>query len=193
VVAAGRIPCSIRQVSLLLDQQEAVATIGVRGDTLMKDIVKKLNEGYKLFCAYLLGLSAALLMAVILLREVAGISYDFLTDIVIWLLVWSVLLMAGPLYAEKGHVAVDLVLERVHGRLRQTIELFNAVCTLIFVAATAYAGVLMIQILYSQGAVFPRYISIPMWIVQISVPIGFTLFTLYAAADVYQTIRRLRI
>lgn len=104
------------------------------------NVLKKLEYGFKLFCACLFGLSVSLLMAVIVLREAGGISYDFVTDTVIWLTIWATLLLGGPLYGEKGHIAIKMVLEKLPGKSRSAVEIFNVLCTLAFVAILTSAG-----------------------------------------------------
>lgn len=158
----------------------------------MMDIVKKLDYGFQLFCAYLLALSVSLLLAIIVLREFFGISYDFLVDTTVWLTIWSMLLLTGPLFGEGGHIAIKALLQRIPGRFRLTVEFFNALCTLVFVTIVTYGGVLLIHTLYSQHQVYPRYIAIPMWMVQICVPIGLLLFAVYAIAELYRIVQRMR-
>jgi TRAP-type C4-dicarboxylate transport system permease small subunit len=159
---------------------------------MRQDIVKKLNDGYQLFCSCLLGLSVSLLIAVIILRETVGISYDFVIDIIVWLTVWATFLLSGPLYGEGGHVAIKFVLEKLSGKSRSAVEFFNALCTLTYVGITTIGGILLIHTLYSQHQVYPRYIAIPMWAVQICVPIGLGVFSIYALAELYKIAQRMR-
>lgn len=159
---------------------------------MIRDKFEKLDYGFQVFCASLLGLSMSLLMAIIVLRETFGISYDFLVDTCVWLTIWSLLLLSGPLYKEGGHIAIGMVLERLHGKVRLGFDFFNAFCTLLYVAVAAYGGALLIHILYSQDRVYARYIAIPMWMVQICVPIGLFIFTIYVIADLYRIIQRMR-
>jgi TRAP-type C4-dicarboxylate transport system permease small subunit len=159
---------------------------------MRKDIAKRLIDGYKLFCAFILGLSAALLIAVIILRETVGISYDFMIDIIVWLTVWATFLLSGPLYGERGHVAIKFVLEKLSGKPRLGLEFFNALCALTYVGVTTVGGVLLMHTLYSQHQVYPRYIAIPMWIVQMCVPIGLCIFTIFALVELYRIVQRMR-
>jgi len=156
------------------------------------DIVKKLDYGFQLFCAYLLALSVSLLLAIIVLREFFGISYDFLVDTTVWLTIWSMLLLSGPLFGEGGHIAIKALLQRIPGKFGLTVEFLNALCTLVFVTIVTYGGVLLIHTLYSQHQVYPRYIAIPMWMVQICVPIGLLLLAVYAIAQLYRIVQRMR-
>lgn len=159
---------------------------------MTKGMVNKLDRGFQLFCAFLLALSVSLLMAIIVLRELFGISYDFLVDTTVWLTIWSMLLLSGPLFGEGGHIAIKALLERIPGKFRLAVEFFNTLCTLIFVAVVTYGGVLLIHTLYSQHQVYPRYIAIPMWMVQICVPIALFLFSIYAIAGLYRIVQRMR-
>jgi len=131
-------------------------------------------------------------MAIIVLRQTFGISYDFLTDGVVWLTIWATLLVSGPLFGEGGHIAVKALLERIPGKFRPAVEFFNTLGTLIFVAVVTYGGCRLIHFLFINEHVYARYISIPMWMVQICVPIGLFIFTIYAVAELYKIIQRMR-
>lgn len=151
----------------------------------MKNVYKKVEKGLRYFCCALLGLSASMLVIIIFLRAVFGIGYDFLTDITVWLVIWSTMLYSGPHYGERGHVSIDFVIERLKDKWKAGVEFFNAFITLIYVGTVTIGGCIAIQAHISQHQVYARYVAIPMWIVQICIPIGFGLFTLYAIAELW--------
>ena len=153
-------------------------------------VVKKIEISYMLFCSCLLGVSVLICVLTIVLRAVFHISFDFFTDICVWLVIWSGFLLAGPAYGMGAHISIDFIKERLQGRLRLWVDLFNALCALFWVVIVTLGGILMIQRLYSQGQVYPRYIAIPMWIVQICVPIGFFIFTVYVVVEIYKIARK---
>ncbi len=152
-------------------------------------IINKIENIIRSSCVLLFAFSVCLLMAVIILREIFGISYDFLIDFVVWLMAWSVLLRIGLLYAEGGHIAIGLVLKKLPKSISRIVKIFNSLCTLAYVSVVTIGGVIAVQELFSSKQVYPRYISIPMWIVQIIVPIGFGLFCIYALVELWKTVK----
>lgn len=151
----------------------------------MKNVFKKVEKALRYFCCALLGLSASLLVIIIFMRAVFGIGYDFLTDMTVWLVIWSTMLYSGPHYGEGGHVAISFVLEKLKGKWKTGVEFFNALLTLIYVGAVTVGGCIAVQIYFSQHQTYARYVAIPMWIVQFCIPIGFGLLTLYALAELW--------
>jgi len=153
------------------------------------DTFRKVEQGFQLACAYVLGLSACLMVAGIILREAFGISFDFVSDFTVWLTVWAMFLIFGPLLGERAHIAIGFLIEKAQGKTRLTIELFNALCILIYAAAMSYGAVVLLHFLFTSNVVYPRYVPVPMWIVQLCVPLGFLIFTAYAVGEIYKVIR----
>ena len=102
------------------------------------------------------------------------------------------LLISGPLLAEEGHVSIEFILSKLKGRSRVLLELFNVTATLVYGAAVTWGGVLLVYSLHDREAVFPRYFPIPKWLVELCVPLGMALFTLFAIMKFFQTLKRLR-
>jgi len=155
----------------------------------MNNLHRKLEKGLTYFCLFLLGVSVSLLVAIIFLRAVFGIGYDFLTDAVVWLTVWSTMLYIGPLYGEGGHVSIKFILEKLTGKVKVSVEVFNALITLFYVGTVTLGGCIAIHTFYSHNQTYARYVAIPMWIVQICIPIGFGLLLLYVIAELWGIIR----
>ena len=129
-------------------------------------------------------------MGEIVARVFFHTTYDFVIDFSVWLAVWAVLLLGGPLLAEGGHVSVEFVREKLRGKSRLFLEAFNSLCTLTYGAVIALGGVLLVRSLYVKKAVCPRYFAIPMWVVELCVPIAMLIFTLYAVVEFYKVLRR---
>lgn len=164
-----------------------------KGKIMMKEEKgrsESLKKSYEGFCGILLFLAVFFSMGEIIARVIFHTSYDFIIDLSVWLTVWALLLIAGPLLAEGGHVSIDFLRNKLRGRPRLAIELFNVLFTLSYGAVITLGSILFIRRLYSQHAVFPRYFAIPMWIVELCVPIGMSIFTVYAAFELYKTVRR---
>lgn len=149
--------------------------------------MRKIYEG---FCGVLLFIAVFTSAFEIIARVFFHASYDFIIDFSVWFTVWALLLIAGPLLAEGGHVSIDFFKERLSGRPRLLVELFNAICTLAYGASITVGGIIFVQKLYERHAVFPRYFEIPMWIVETCVPISMFIFTVYAIIGFCQALRK---
>ena len=147
---------------------------------------------FEVFCGLLLCLAVAVSLGEIVGRVFFKTTYDFIIDLSVWLTVWAMLLISGPLLAEEGHVSIEFILSKLKGRSRVLLELFNVTATLVYGAAVTWGGVLLVYSLHDREAVFPRYFPIPKWLVELCVPIGMALFTLFAIMKFFQTLKRLR-
>ena len=150
-------------------------------------VIRKLYEN---FCGILLGLGAFLCMGEIVSRVLFGKSYDFLYSGIIWLVIWSVLLLSGPVLKEGGHIHVDFVVQKLKGRLRLLVEVLNSLCILIYGALIAWGGITMVHLYHTRNMTFALYFPIPMWMVKLCVPLGMVIFTIYAVRQLGVTIFR---
>lgn len=145
---------------------------------------------YDSICGCLLATAVIFNLFEVGLRVAFHTSYDFLIDFSVWLTVWAVLLMAGPVLADGEHVSVDFLRAHLRGVPRLFIELFNILVTAVYAVAVCVSGILLVHQLFIQGAVFPGYIPIAKWLVLLSVPTGMGLFSLFAVREVYWILKK---
>ena len=96
------------------------------------------------------------------------------------------LLITGFLLPEGGHVSIDFVRIKFTGWIRWLLEIFLALVTLAYGVLITWGSILFLQQLYARGSIFPRYIPVPKWIVELCVPIGMGIFTLFALTELGQ-------
>jgi TRAP-type C4-dicarboxylate transport system permease small subunit len=140
----------------------------------------KVKTAVEVFCGGLLFLAVSLNMAEIVVRVLFRQSLDLLFDLPVWITVWAVLLITGFLLPEGAHVSIDFVKEKLKGRPRQALEVILALTTLAYGAFLTGSGLLFLTYLYQKKSVYPRSIPVPTWIVQLCVPIGMAIFTIFA-------------
>lgn len=150
----------------------------------------KVKTAVELFCGGLLFLAVTLNMAEIAVRVVFRQSLDLLFDLPVWITVWAMLLITGFLLPEGAHVSIDFLREKVKGRPRQLLEVVLALTSLAYGAFLTWSGMLFLTYLYQKKSVFPRSIPVPAWLVQLCVPIGMAIFTLFALAALIKTVRK---
>ena len=145
---------------------------------------------YEAFCGILLLLAVAISLGEIVGRVVFSTTYDFIIDLSVWITIWAMLLMGGPLLAENGHVSIDFFRSRLQGKSRMSLEIFNALTTLIYGVTVTIGGILIVKQLYLRSAVFPRYFAIPKWIVELCIPLGMGIFTLFGIVEFIRILRQ---
>lgn len=156
-------------------------------------VLNQTRRGWRVFetiCGLLLYVAVVVSLGEIVGRIFFHITYDFVIDLSVWITVWAMLLIGGPLLAENGHVSIDFIRAKLWGKPRLVLELINTSATLLYGGAVTIGGALLVRQLYLRGSVFPRYFPIPKWFVELCVPIGMALFTLFAAWEFIKIIRR---
>ncbi len=149
--------------------------------------IKKYYEG---FCGLLLFVAVSISFAEIITRVVFKTSIDLFFDFSVWITAWAFMLIAGPILPEGVHISIDFLRNKFSGGPRRMLEICLALITLIYGALITWAGILFVQQLYQRQSVFPRYFAIPKWIVELCVPIGMLIFTVYAVMGAVKAIRK---
>jgi TRAP-type C4-dicarboxylate transport system permease small subunit len=155
-----------------------------------KNPIDKAYRWLEIFCAFLLIIAVLISLGEIIGRVFFHMTYDFVIDLPVWLTVWAMLLISGPLIAENGHVSIDLVVTRLRGKAKLLVELFNISATIIYGAAVSFGGIALVRMLYERQTVFPKYFPIPKWIVELCIPLGMVIFTLVGIIEFYNIIKR---
>jgi TRAP-type C4-dicarboxylate transport system permease small subunit len=151
---------------------------------------KRVKTIYEGFCGLLLFLAVTISMSEIVARVVFKTSIDLLFDFSVWITVWAFLLIAGPLLPEGGHISIDFIRVKFSGRFRKMLEICLALITLAYGVLITWGAIQFLQQLYVRKSIFPRSIAIPKWLVELCVPIGMFIFTVYAVIGLVKVIRK---
>lgn len=152
--------------------------------------VRKVYRFVEIFCGFLLFIAVGISLGEIVGRVIFHTTYDFIIDLPVWITVWAMLLIGGPLIAENGHVSIDFVVTRLKGRARLLLELFNITATIIYGLAVTIGGFALVRMLYLRQAVFPKYIPIPKWVVEMCIPLGMGIFTIISIIEFFKILKR---
>lgn len=150
----------------------------------------KAKRFLELICAGLLLIAVSISLLEIVSRLFFNATFDFIIDLSIWFTIWSMLLISGPLLAEKGHVSIDFIRSRMSPGPQRFLDAVNMCMSLVYGAAVTLGGIALIKQLYIRQAVFPRYFPIPKWIVELCVPIGMAIFSIYALFELIRILRK---
>ena len=154
------------------------------------NLLIKFKKAYEVFCGLLLFIAITISMAEIVSRVIFKVSYDLFFDFAVWVTVWALLLITGLLLPEGGHISIDFLRNKFSGKVRWLLEVSLALVTLAYGAFITWGSILFLQQLYVRQSIFPRYIPIPKWIVELCVPISMALFTIFALAGLVKAIRQ---
>ena len=150
----------------------------------------RIREIFENCCGYLLLIAVFISLAEIVARVVFETSFDLFFSFTVWISVWSMLLITGLLLPEGGHLSVDFLRQKISGRSRWLLEVALALVTLGYGVFITWGSVLFIGQLYQRESVFPTYIAIPKWMVELCVPIGMAIFSVYALAALIKVVRK---
>ncbi len=141
-------------------------------------------------CGYLLLIAVFVSLAEIVARLLFNASFDLFFSFTVWISVWSMLLITGLLLPEGGHLSVDFLKQRFSGRSRWLLEVCLSLVTLGYGLFITWGSICFIEQLYQRKSVFPTYVAIPKWAVELCVPIGMFIFSVFALAGLIKTVRK---
>ncbi len=145
---------------------------------------------FETFCGYLLLIAVFISLAEIVARVVFETSFDLFFSFTVWISVWSMLLITGLLLPEGGHLSIDFIKLKISGKPRWFLEMILALITLGYGVLITWGSILFMEQLYRRESVFPTYIAIPKWIVELCVPVGMFIFSVYAFAALIKAVRK---
>ena len=119
-------------------------------------------------------------------------------EVVTSLFIWTVFMGSAYAHRKHAHLGVDIVVNLIHGRTRQTIEfIMDILQILILILLTYISAQYVCNLIWKRGIIFKtvdgvfQYVGqikltytdtlrIPKWYTGIAVPLGFGLSLIYA-------------
>lgn len=138
--------------------------------------------------ALALGSATLLTILGVILRYLFGYSIFWGEEAVIYLLILSTFIGAVIALRHNEHVGVDALSFLFRARGRWILAILSTLIGVIYCVAFGTQAWLMISEPALQNTVTPA-LGIPLWIVELSVPIGLTLMLVRALEILYRTAR----
>ncbi|MFC1963036.1 TRAP transporter small permease [Chloroflexota bacterium] len=155
---------------------------------LAGNIARKLWGGYQILSKWLAysatGFGVLMLVSIVALvflnitsRLVVVLPLGWLVDVIIFMLVWTIFMLLGPVARKNEHIRVGFLLERLLGqkKAQECWIALESICGFIISCFFVYHGYRWIvftydkhQMLYSPGGFW--YV---LWIPRIGLPLGF--------------------
>jgi TRAP-type C4-dicarboxylate transport system permease small subunit len=143
------------------------------------------------------GVAAAIAMVVIcvlMLAQAAGREAGILLrgadDIVAWLCAACAFLALGHTFRHGDLVRVGVFLDRLPERLRWHAELFALTVTALFVAYILWSVTRFVYDSWQFKEVAQGLLRVPIWIPQLSLPIGIAIFFIAVLDELATVLRR---
>lgn len=127
----------------------------------------------KTIAGLLVGLALLFSMYEILIRYfLPELAYDWGEEVIVYMVVWGVWILASTLVHEDRHVRADLLIRLLPPGGQRYVELFNSVLGLVFCVVIIWFAYDMVALSYDFGEESGSSLRFPMWIYYLSLPVG---------------------
>lgn len=142
-----------------------------------------------LLAALTLGGAAVIAIVAVILRVVLGINIFGAQEAVIYLIIFSTFIGASIALRHDEHVNIDILNYLLGDRGRWVLAILAALLMAIYCAIIAGYAWLMVTKPAALSTVTPA-LKLPLWVVELSLPVGFTLLFIRTCQLLYATLRR---
>lgn len=127
----------------------------------------------------------------IIARGVFNSPTEWVTEVSTYCIIIAGFLGMGVAYAGKKHIQVDIVIMHLSPKVRCWIELVTCLLAIYYsyVFVVEGWGMTMLSIEFDNRA--PTTLSTPLWIPQISMPIGLAILCLQLVGTVFHDMRKI--
>jgi tripartite ATP-independent transporter DctM subunit len=147
-------------------------------------------DGLSALCGWLGAALVAAMLAIICydvaLRYLLNSPTSWSTEIATYMLVAMAFLAAAWAQREGAHIRVELLVERLRGEARRTLELLCAWLGLVLVAFLAWQAIVVAYDNWVNGVRIFSLLNTPVYLPQIPVAVGLAAFALAVLADIYR-------
>ena len=135
-------------------------------------------------------LIAATVLAVfaVLLRNLTGDVLFWSEEAIIYLIICSTFFGAVVTLRHNEHVAVDIMPTLLKARKKKFFVVLGGLATLIYAGFIAYLSWALISEPFSRTTITPA-MKLPLWVVELSLAIGMTLFFIRAAEMLIRAVK----
>lgn len=138
--------------------------------------MKKLGKLECYFGAAILAIQTVLMLAEVIMRRIFGNSIIWSEELVRYLFIWFIFVGSAACIPLHQHVTVDLLVQVLPAKISRWVECFT---TILWTILSGYVTCLTAQYTWSlfQLGNLSTALHVPMWIVNLALPVGFGLMT----------------
>ncbi|MBW1999643.1 MAG: TRAP transporter small permease [Deltaproteobacteria bacterium] len=156
----------------------------------MGNLVKSWNTTEKLIVGVLSLVATIFAFSSTVLRYCFNYSPEWLEEVIIYLIIWSVFIIASSLAEERRHVSATFLVEHLQPKVRRVVEIITGFLVLGFCILVCFWGYQIVHIAYitdERSLTSSRY---PLWIIYLSLPVGLTLVSIRYLRRLYKLLFR---
>ncbi|WP_205738053.1 TRAP transporter small permease [Granulosicoccus antarcticus] len=105
-------------------------------------------------------------------------------------LIWGALLAMASLLSKRQHIQVDAVVQLLPGHVVRWVDMLVLMVVGIFSGVVTWYGFEIFYDSFIRGRTTGSMLNIPIWIVELAVPVGFFMLTLQCVYEIKRTLFR---
>lgn len=105
----------------------------------------------------------------IVLRELTGTSFNWISDVAKYSMIWVIFLGSSFAFQHGAHVAVDILLDRVSISVKKLLFILILMTSSIFLIVFSYTGIELVSSTFTQ--ISPN-LNIPMAYIYLVIPVS---------------------
>lgn len=138
--------------------------------------------------ALALGGASALAILQVIMRSVFGYTIFWTEEATVYLIILSTFIGAVITLRHNEHVNFDVLTFVFKERGKQVLAVIGALITVIYCAIIGFYGWLLVTEPAAQQTITPA-LKLPLWVVELSLPVGITLMFVRALEILYRSAR----
>lgn len=142
----------------------------------------------EIICAIFILSATSLLFINIILRNF-GMGTSWSEEFIRYSFIWITFIGAAICVRVGAHVSVDLIDSFVSNKIGKVILIIAFLITIIFMIWMLILGIKTVTFNYNNGQITPA-LSIPIYLVYLSIPIGFFLMIIHSLENLVKIIKK---
>lgn len=151
--------------------------------------MKFLGNLEKYFLVSIMLFSTFLLFVNVVMRYFFHAGIFWSEELIRYLIVWITFIGASTCVKKNAHISIDLLANILKGSSKKVLEVFLSIVGIIFSALLLYYSVMFTSQIAATGQVSATIGNIPMYIIYLCFPIGFSLYFLISIGQLVSLIR----
>jgi len=136
---------------------------------ILVDVNRVLNKVSRATVGIMLAINLSIVFAGVVFRYLLNQPIGWVYEVAVFLMMWSAFVGSAAVSRDKGHVALEFLVDKLPTRIRSWIKVFVGLIVILFLGIIIYYSIDMIAGLLKTRS---PYLRLPMIWVYSSVPVG---------------------
>lgn len=102
----------------------------------------------------------------------SSLSSGWADEVIVYLLIWAIMIVASQLVRHDGHVRPDVVLRLLGPSAQRWLEVFNCLAAIAFCGAMVWYGWQIVDTAQMMGETSGTELNFPMYLYYLALPVG---------------------